>query len=218
MEGYLWHRQGRKERNRFSHQRPHMGKMNPRKISLWKTEGLNVKSSYNQQGLIPGPLKISRESQKGKLREETKSLPLKRRQNKQPHWDTASKPQLENSCGIWEWDLFTNMRTCVGGTGILGKFLQEQRRWWASFHSPSPQPTHVTPVGTSILHSTRHLTWYDCAQPMHSSVDMLPAVRPQLQAPFHSRPMKTLLTLSILPLHASVDMPPPTLHQRWRTQ
>ena len=61
--------------------------MNPHNIRLWKPERPNFMSSYHQQGLMSGTLKISGVSS-GRVREqgvrENGVVPLETQHNKQP--------------------------------------------------------------------------------------------------------------------------------------
>ena len=97
------------------------GKMNPHNIWLWKPKGLNSVSSYNQQDLKPGILKISRLNFKRAERVRGNRIPTIKETTQRTAWeDEAQKQQSEDRLGHTAGELFTQLWECPGETEILG--------------------------------------------------------------------------------------------------
>ena len=65
------------------------------------------------------------------------SLPLKRSTTNNPAEIQHRSSSLKNVWGIWEGDLFTNLRVCAGEAGIFGRLLQEQKSTIFFLHPPA---------------------------------------------------------------------------------
>ena len=58
---------------------------------------------------------------------------------------------------MWEGDLFTNLRACVGGTWIIGRLVQEQKTWQLLFPYSTLQPIHTNICGNQHCANTGYL-------------------------------------------------------------
>ena len=150
-----------------SHQAPqawrfHLGKTNPHKIWLWKPEGQNFKSSYNQLGLPPGTLKIIRLSS-GRSWEGDKKLspsPWKESTTNSP-METSIKAVLKKMPGVYGRDICLLISEHVlEGQGSLGNFTKNKVFGRCHFHPPTSQPRYTDTCRNQLSMITLQLACY----------------------------------------------------------
>ena len=94
--------------------------------------------------------------------------------------------------------MFTHLRLCVGGAGIIGRLLQEQRR--VPFPSSIPQARYMDICGNSTVQklSTLLANSMPCPCAVLWTHPLQPNLRKsspkQLQVPSYNRPAQILLT------------------------
>ena len=165
----------RKTRARLSHQGANMGKTNPPNICLWKKEGLNFLSSYNQWDLKSLELKNKQNKNGGPPSRaqralESWALPLNRQHDKQP--GSVWKQQFENWLGHKGRKVIFSSQSLSWKTGITGRHLQEERCWHTAFSSPILHKQYKHSHLQKPAQCPHSLPILDQALPPHASEDL----------------------------------------------